>query len=90
MRINRLSTVLAVVALAVTASAQQRKAATPAEEWPTYNHDLAGTRFSPLTEINALNVSRLTQAWTYNFPPPPGGGRGGPAQNPGRGSGRGF
>ena len=57
-------------------NAQQKKA-TPAQEWPTYNHDLAGTRFSPLTEINTGNVATLAQAWTYNFPPPPGG-RGGP------------
>jgi quinoprotein glucose dehydrogenase len=76
MRINRLSTVLAVVVLAVTASAQ-KKSATPAQEWQTYNHDLAGTRFSPLTEINSGNVANLQKAWSYNFPPPPGGGRGG-------------
>ena len=34
-------------------------------EWPTYNRDLAGTRFSPLTQINARNVGRLVMAWTY-------------------------
>jgi quinoprotein glucose dehydrogenase len=28
-----------------------------------YSFDLAGTRFSPLTEINARNVRRLEQAW---------------------------
>jgi quinoprotein glucose dehydrogenase len=33
-------------------------------EWPSYNHDLAGTRFSPLTQINVDNVARLRQAWT--------------------------
>ncbi|HVZ23268.1 MAG TPA: PQQ-binding-like beta-propeller repeat protein [Vicinamibacterales bacterium] len=58
--------------------AQQKKAATPAQEWPTYNHDLAATRFSPLTEINTGNVAALAHAWTYTFPAPPGGrGRGG-------------
>jgi glucose dehydrogenase len=58
--------------------AQQKKAATPEQEWQTYNHDLAGTRFSPLSEINAGNVATLKQAWVYNFPAPPGrGGRGG-------------
>ncbi len=30
-------------------------------------HDLAGTRYSPLNQINAGNVSRLTQAWFYSF-----------------------
>ena len=43
----------------------QRPAATPAQEWRTYDHDLAGTRFSPLTEINAGNVAKLAKAWTY-------------------------
>ena len=36
-----------------------------AAEWPMYNRDLGGTRFSPLTQINAKNVGRLTRAWTY-------------------------
>jgi quinoprotein glucose dehydrogenase len=68
-----------VLAMSVCAAiaAQQKKAATPAEEWQTYNHDLAGTRFSPLTEINTGNVAKLVPAWSYKFPPPPGGGRGG-------------
>jgi quinoprotein glucose dehydrogenase len=66
---------LLVLALAAAAGAQ-RPAATPAQEWRTYDHDLAGTRFSPLTEINAGNVARLAKAWTFNLPPPPGG-RGG-------------
>ena len=65
-----------VLALAVAASAQ-RPAATAAQEWRTYDHDLAGTRFSPLTEINAGNVAKLAKAWTFSFPPSPGG-RGGP------------
>jgi len=76
MSIRQFVTALAVIALAVTPSAQ-KKAATPAQEWQTYNHDLAGTRFSPLAEINTTNVAKLAQAWDYRFPPPPGGGRGG-------------
>ncbi len=66
---------LLVLALAVAGSAQ-RPAATPAQEWRTYDHDLAGTRFSPLTEINTGNVARLAKAWTFTIPSPPG--RGGP------------
>ena len=66
---------LVVVAIAVTASAQ-KKQATPAQEWQTYNHDLAGTRFSPLTEINTGNVAKLAQAWIVQVSgAPPGGGR---------------
>lgn len=34
-------------------------------DWPSYNRDLAGTRFSPLTAINRTNVDELRQAWSY-------------------------
>src|SRR5690349_10510685 len=37
----------------------------PSAEWPMYNRDLGGTRFSPLTQINTKNVNRLRPAWTY-------------------------
>ncbi len=36
-------------------------------DWPTYNRDLAGTRFSPLTQINAENVGGLREAWSYEL-----------------------
>jgi len=36
-------------------------------DWPTYGHDLAGTRYSPLKQIDAGNVTRLTRAWTYHM-----------------------
>jgi len=32
-----------------------------------FNRDLAGTRYSPLTQINTANVGTLTKAWTYAF-----------------------
>jgi quinoprotein glucose dehydrogenase len=38
-----------------------------AADWPMYNRDLGGTRFSPLAQINAGNVARLTQAWIYRI-----------------------
>jgi quinoprotein glucose dehydrogenase len=72
-----IASLLAVSVCAAAVVFAQKKAATPAQEWQTYNHDLAGTRFSPLTEINTNNVAKLAQAWVYKFPPPPGGGRGG-------------
>src|SRR5262245_52568285 len=62
---------------AAIAGRAQPPAATPAQEWQTYDHDLAGTRFSPLTDINTTNVAKLTKAWTYIFPSPPGGRGGG-------------
>ena len=36
-------------------------------DWPMYNRDLSGTRFSPLTQINANNVAQLKEAWNYRF-----------------------
>ena len=33
-------------------------------DWPTYSRDLAGTRYSPLTEITRGNVGGLVQAWS--------------------------
>ena len=41
-----------------------------AQEWPTYNHDLAGTRYSPLVQINTGNVSKLAPAWTFRLHQP--------------------
>ena len=48
-------------------------------DWPTYARDLAGTRYSPLAQINAGNVVKLNLAWSYRLAPaaPAGGGRGG-------------
>jgi quinoprotein glucose dehydrogenase len=36
-------------------------------DWPMFNRDLAGTRYSPLTQINTTNVATLAKAWTYRF-----------------------
>src|ERR1051326_9555414 len=35
-------------------------------DWPVYGRDPGGTRFSPLTQINARNVAQLQRAWTYH------------------------
>ena len=34
--------------------------------------DLAGTRYSPLTQINTTNVASLKEAWTYRLRPAAG------------------
>src|SRR5262245_2328914 len=70
---------VALLALLVHTPARQRGAA-PAtrtsqarpEDWPMYNRDLAGTRYSPLTQINTANVGTLTQAWSYQLQPAAG------------------
>jgi glucose dehydrogenase len=36
-------------------------------DWPMYNRDLAGTRYSPLTQINSGNVTKLTKFWSYRL-----------------------
>jgi len=41
----------------------------PGGDWPRFNRDLAGTRFSPLTQIDTKNVRKLTPAWSYRLQP---------------------
>ena len=41
----------------------------PSGDWPMFNRDLAGTRFSPLTQIDTSNVNKLKQAWSYRLQP---------------------
>src|SRR5579863_295150 len=40
-------------------------------DWPMFAHDPASTRYSPLTQINQDNVSKLVQAWAYDTRPTP-------------------
>ena len=51
--------------LAVTALSAQSKA--PQGNWPGYGGDPGGTRYSPLSQINTTNVSKLKPAWTYGI-----------------------
>ena len=53
------------------------------DDWPMYRHDLAGTGYSPLTQINTKNVANLSRVWTYRLQSDAPaaaapGGRGGP------------
>jgi quinoprotein glucose dehydrogenase len=50
------------VLMALTASSQFKPKNT---EWPTYNADLAGSRYRPLDQINATNFSKLEVAWRF-------------------------
>ena len=43
-----------------------------AADWPTYNRDLAGTRYSPLAQIDTGNVAELQEVWSYRFHPEDG------------------
>jgi quinoprotein glucose dehydrogenase len=73
---SRASRRFAAVAVALAAgtigTVLAQRAATPSAadaNWPTYNRDPGGTRFSPLTEITPANVATLEVAWTYHMKP---------------------
>ncbi len=44
-----------------------RNAAKSGDEWLTYGQNPGETRYSPLKQIDATNVSRLGLAWTYDL-----------------------
>ena len=82
---GRRAAVLAVHTVALVLGAGAALGAPPATgDWPMYGHDYAGTRFSPLREINTRNVGRLTRAWSVSVERPPVGDDSslGPAGNP--------
>jgi glucose dehydrogenase len=58
---------LIAVLLAQCGGAPPETAEPAGGDWPMYRGDLAGTGYSPLTEITSANVATLTEAWTYNL-----------------------
>ena len=58
----------ALVSTVVALSVAAQDSRTPRSgDWPMYRHDLAGTGYSPLTQITPQNVANLTQAWSYRL-----------------------
>ena len=53
--------------LQTTVSLQARRST--GADWPMYNRDLAGTRFSPLKQITPKNVANLKLAWQFKLRP---------------------
>jgi quinoprotein glucose dehydrogenase len=57
------------IGAAVFAQTGQRNATNPAVvaqgDWQNINRDSGASRFSPLTQINAGNVAKLQQVWTF-------------------------
>ncbi len=45
----------------------------PAGTWPTYHGDYSGRHYSPLTQIHAGNIDRLTLAWVHRLDTSPRG-----------------
>jgi PQQ-dependent dehydrogenase (methanol/ethanol family) len=37
-------------------------------DWPSYNGDIRGNRFSPLSEINTANIAQLAPRWSWTMP----------------------
>jgi len=62
----RVSLLSLAVALAPTPARAQYGAS--GGEWPTYGGDLGSTKYSPLEQIDAGNVSRLRVAWRWSSP----------------------
>ena len=60
---------VSVASVTVLAQSTQEAPRNTAADWPTYNRDLAGTRYSPLTQIDPSNVTSLREAWSYKFHP---------------------
>src|SRR6267142_6729189 len=67
MRVRSMIILAAAAGILPIVSAQVSNSRKNAAEWPMYNRDLNGTRYSPLTQINTRNVARLTRAWTYKI-----------------------
>src|SRR5580704_19065322 len=48
--------------------------APPTDNWPTYNGDYTGRRYSTLSKINQTNINSLSLAWVYRANGALGGG----------------
>jgi quinohemoprotein ethanol dehydrogenase len=66
MKQRRLVAFMGIAMVAATASfaPAQRKAVTSVD-WPLHNLDLAGSRFSPMDQINTSNVKSLVPRWLF-------------------------
>ncbi len=47
-------------------SAARRAPAAEEQDWPFYGGDQAGTKYSPLTDINRDSVAHLAPAWQWS------------------------
>jgi quinoprotein glucose dehydrogenase len=56
---------LRAIALAIVCALASAAGAAP-REWRYYGGDAGGTRYSPLSQIDRSNVSKLERAWTYH------------------------
>ncbi len=52
-------------------SGDRYRAVTSQADWPSYNGQTSGSRYSQLTQINKNNVGRLTPKWMFSLPNTP-------------------
>jgi alcohol dehydrogenase (cytochrome c) len=52
----------------VRASGDRYREVTSQTDWPSYNGQANGSRYSPLTQINATNVARVVPKWVFSLP----------------------
>jgi quinoprotein glucose dehydrogenase len=70
---TRIALAMGAALLASAAHAETGQAGPGPGDWPRYTRDMAGTRFSPLSQIDTANVSRLAPAWSFKVRPQGGG-----------------
>ena len=54
--------------VAIDVHPAELNAAPPGANWPSYNGDYSGQRFSSLDQINGKNVASLRAQWTFHAP----------------------
>ena len=49
-------------------SGDQYRPVTSQADWPSYNGETAGSRYSPLTQINKGNAAKMAPKWIFSLP----------------------
>jgi alcohol dehydrogenase (cytochrome c) len=68
MRAQTLTVIFLAFASDLLASPEGVASKSDSGDWVYVDHDVAGTRYSQLTQINTRNVSQLVRACAYSFP----------------------
>src|SRR5687768_9940064 len=62
------SKTLVFAALVLLLAGSRSEQSVRPEEWPVYGRDSAGSKYSPLDQINRENVKQLQVAWRWSSP----------------------
>jgi alcohol dehydrogenase (cytochrome c) len=52
-------------------SGERSRTVTSQDDWPSYNGETRGSRYSPLAEITTANVARMVPKWIFSLPNTP-------------------